>query len=362
MSVVRREFLQLAKTYKPTKNRIAGWLLSEKLDGTRCLWDGGLSRGLPTAGIPWASVTNPKTGEPKGKVKPLATGLWSRYGNPIMAPDWFLDKLPAFPCDGELWAGRGNFQLCRSICAGDTPDERFDQIKFAVFSAPPLPALFQTGLIKNTNMLVDLNMDEVDSWMAKNKRLTGSTAFGSTLEQELFALSSYDDWDEQIFMLAQILLPNDEDEASAQLSHHMNKFLDEGAEGIMLRNPMSKWKPKRVADCLKFKPWEDDEGTVVGFTSGRETNKGSKLRGLIGALILDYKGQRLELSGLTDVERVFDKPDQAAHAWDNPGVDMPSHFEGMTFKLGDTVTFKYRELSDGGTPKEARYWRTRDVE
>ena len=114
----RREFLQLAHTYDAAKHKIAGWYVSEKLDGTRAFWDGGLSRGQPTKLIPWASVIDPKTKKPKDRVKPVATGLWSRYGNPIMAPDWFLDSLPPIFLDGELWTGRGSFQLCRSICAG----------------------------------------------------------------------------------------------------------------------------------------------------------------------------------------------------------------------------------------------------
>ena len=46
----------------------------------------------------------------------------------------------------------------------------------------------------------------------------------------------------------------------------------------------------------------------------------------------------------------------------NPGVDMPDWFQGRHFKRGQTVTFKYRELTDDGIPKEARYWRRRDAE
>src|SRR5258708_2990950 len=91
----RREFLQLADTYDAARHEIAGFYISEKLDGTRCVWDGGLTRGVPTTDVPWANTTDPKTGAPKDKVKPVATGLWSRYGNPIMAPDWFLNALPA---------------------------------------------------------------------------------------------------------------------------------------------------------------------------------------------------------------------------------------------------------------------------
>ena len=64
-------FLQLADTYNPDKHKIAGYLVSEKLDGTRCFWDGGITRGIPTDQVPWASTTDPKTGQRKSKVKPI---------------------------------------------------------------------------------------------------------------------------------------------------------------------------------------------------------------------------------------------------------------------------------------------------
>ena len=34
--MLRREFLQLAKVFDSKKHGIAGWLVSEKLDGQRC--------------------------------------------------------------------------------------------------------------------------------------------------------------------------------------------------------------------------------------------------------------------------------------------------------------------------------------
>ena len=175
----RREFLQLADHYDRAKHDVAGWLISEKLDGTRCFWDGGLSRGLPTDQVPWASITDPKTGKKKAKIKPVATGLWSRYGNPIMAPDWFLNQLPCVPLDGELWAGRGNFQLCRSICGGDEPDPGSEQIKYAVYSCPPITAVFGTGEIKNTNMVCNLHRPSNDcgsriAW--RNSRVTSDSS------------------------------------------------------------------------------------------------------------------------------------------------------------------------------------------
>jgi len=359
---MKREFLQLAKTFRPGKDDITGWFLSEKLDGTRCLWDGGITRGIRTIDVPWASINNPKTGELKTKIKPFSTGLWSRYGNPIIVPDWFINKLPPFPCDGELWAGRGNFQLCRSICGGDEPDARFDQIYFAVFSSPPWANLFQTGIINNTNMHVSINWEHIKIWLNGIQKQLIAPPINASFEQELFAMRSWNKWDDQVYIHRQIILPNDKNEALIQLNRHLDNLLEQGAEGIILRNPNSKWTPKRVSSCLKFKPWNDDEGTIIGFISGRETNKGSKLLGLIGSIILDYNGKRLELSGFTDVERRFETNDMVSYAIEHPGEEMPNNFQGLYFKLGEKITFKYREFSDDGIPKEARYWRKREVE
>ena len=82
--------------------------------------------------------------------------------------------------------------------------------------------------------------------------------------------------------------------------------------------------------------------------------------GLIGALILDYNGQRLELSGMTNDERTFTTEEMSRYAADFPGQDMPPNFSGKYFQVGDRVTFVYRELTDEGLPKEARLLRVRN--
>ncbi len=371
----RREFLQLAEPYKPEKRdrkggysfRVGGKFLSEKLDGTRCFWDGGLSRGWPTDQVPWASITDPKTGKKKGKIKPVATGLWSRYGNPVMAPDWFLNQLPCVPLDGELWAGRGNFQLCRSICGGDEPDPRFKQIKYAVYSCPPITAVFGTGEIKNTNMVCNLHWPSNELWIKdRMEEFEGDFRFlnpGSTFADELkFLADAIETHSDYCFLHKQVKLPDDEEAARTAIEMHLDAVLAQGGEGVVMRDPNAVWLPKRHDGILKFKPYEDAEGRVIGFTSGRETLKGSRLQGMIGALIVDYKGKRLELSGLTDAERKFQTGEMSVYAAEHPGVDMPENFQGQVFRKGQNVTFIYRELTDDGIPKEARYHRKRDVE
>lgn len=367
--VKRREFVILANKYKDDKHRakVNGWLVSEKLDGTRCFWDGGVSRGKLTIDVPWASIYNPKDdGQLKKKIKPVASGLWSRYGNPIMAPDWFLDGLPIQFLDGELWAGHGQFQLNRSICAGDTPDPRFDQIRYMVYGAPTLKGIFQDGEIKNANFHRQIDFEACAAYVRKagpklmrtidNGRTTEAT-FADEL-QWLGCLGNHCAGTKPTWEIhKQVTITPDMD-----LVQYMEQFVEAGAEGVVIRNPAGIYTPKRVNDLLKYKPWEDDEGTLKGFTSGRETDKGSKHLGKIGALILDYKGQRLELAGLTDEERLFTSDAMFAHAAANPGKDMPDWFRAKHFKLGDQITFQYRELSDDKIPKEARYYRVRDEE
>jgi hypothetical protein len=74
-------------------------------------------------------------------------------------------------------------------------------------------------------------------------------------------------------------------------------------------------------------------------------------------MILDYKGKRLELSGFTDEERRFATEEMTKFAYLCPGEEMASHFQGKHFQVGDTIEFRYRELSDDGIPKEARFLR-----
>jgi DNA ligase-1 len=368
MNLPRREFLMLAKKYTPGKMPVGGYYLSEKLDGTRAFWDGGISRGVPTIQVPYANITDPKTGKIKKKIKPVATGLWSRYGNPIIAPDWFLNTLPCMPLDGEIWAGRGNFQLCRSICAGDTPGPDWDKAEFAVFGCPPLGIIFGNGRIKNQHMVMNIVAADIKRWLkTKEKSFPDfyylSAANGRVpFDYELTCLQDSLDSSSRVYLHRQRKLPRGIVEAALAVEVELKKVLDLGGEGIVLRNPDSPWLPKRLTTLLKYKPFSDDEGIIVGFTAGRKTDKGSKLLGKIGALILDYKGKRLELSGLTHEERKFDDTGillASGYAAKNPGKDMPAGTQGVHFKLGDSVTFKYRELSDDGIPKEARYWRKR---
>ncbi|MBY0229355.1 MAG: DNA ligase [Gemmataceae bacterium] len=83
---------------------VAGWWMSEKLDGVRAWWDG--SRFL------------------------------SRNGNLFLAPAWFTAGLPAVPLDGELWVGRKKFTQAQGIAMSGTRGEEWRTMRYLVFDAP----------------------------------------------------------------------------------------------------------------------------------------------------------------------------------------------------------------------------------
>lgn len=366
--MARREFLLLATPFDPEKHLIGGYYMSEKHDGVRAFWDGGISRGLPTVEVPWAGTMHPKTGQRKTDIHPVATGLWSRYGNPIVAPDWFLNTLPACPLDGELWAGRKRFQDVLSFAKKKKPvDTEWQQLQYGVFGTPNWYVVMGDGEIRNANQATDIRWANVERYSAAHQPdgwITLTNGGGKVpFSAELANLVEWiDPNSDTVFLIPQTKLPDDHEEAFTVAFERMKQVVAEGGEGLVLKDPNMSWVPKREKTILKFKDINDSEGIVTGFTSGRETNKGSKLRGMIGAVILDYEGKRLEMSGFTNEERTFASDELRQYAWDNPDQDMPAGTQGKHFKVGDRVTFVYREHTKEGIPKEARYFRHRPVE
>jgi len=282
-----------------------------------------------------------------------------------MAPDSFLNTLPACPLDGELWAGRGKFQLCRSICAGDEPDPRFHQISYAVYSCPSFEDFLMPGLIKNAQMYCDLKANAVE-WA--NDRAKSIPGFGqvhaqATFDEELMFLREFlESQNDKVFIHQQFKMPTVETEALEFVEELLNAVLDKGGEGLVIRDPAARWIAKRHKGLLKFKPYEDSEAVIVGYTSGKPGKEGNRL-GKIGALIVKWGEKEFKIaSGLSGKTWEFKDQLMSQYAAEHPDEIMPAHFEGKTLGKGDTITFKYRELSDDGVPKEGRFWRVRGLE
>lgn len=357
---MKSEYLMLGHVFKPGKHNIAGWFLSEKLDGMRAYWDGGLSRGIKASEVPYAN----KIKDHRLKVEPVATGLWSRTGKVIHAPDWWLDDLPNLPLDGELWIGRNSFQELTSIVSRFDGGLGWHDVQYCVFDSPPFLRMLASRKI--TVRDYEFTITNAMDWYYKqilhfeqSDITIKSVGNKWTFEIVLLWLKNQE-LGPRVTLIDQEQLPFYHLEAVKTVDQRLQELLEVGAEGVVLRKHSSFWDCRRYYTLLKYKPWNDAEATVTGFTTGRETEKGSRLLGMIGALIVDYNGKRLELSGLTDQEREFATEEMVEWAIQNPGKDVPSVFIGTHFNIGDTITFKYRELSDDLIPKEARYYRKRN--
>jgi DNA ligase OB-like domain len=367
--MAKREFLQLSHVLDATKHTIGSWFASEKLDGQRAFWDGGLTRGMLASDVPFANV------EKDGRYlfPPKATGLWSRYGKAIQAPDWWLDGLPpGFPIDGELYMGRGRFQELTSCVKQLNGDDRWKEVKLLAFDSPALRVIFGNGEIKNTNykkkfvnVYHNLPCEEMDRVYNRPKTLEFRTVY--TWMKEILNLVDWDDSERSFTIHNQIQLAHKNVDAQVEVANLLDKITSEGGEGLILRNPTSYWVPERSHACLKVKGLLDSEARVVGYVWGRQTELGSKLLGLMGALIVEWNGKRFELSGFTDEERrmtaigMSDRQTLNMIAFEqginNPGEEVRDHLYNATFPRNSLVTFKYRELTTDGIPKEARFLR-----
>ncbi|WP_084197038.1 DNA ligase [Solimonas soli] len=206
---------------------LAAYWVSEKLDGVRGYWDGH--------------------------------ALWTRGGTRIAVPASFTAGWPATPLDGELWAGRGRFELASSVVRSDDADpQAWRALHFCVFDLPAdagtfdarlakLRALFAHGLPPTLRLVEQFRVDTPQALRAKRDAVVA-----------------------------------------------------QGGEGLVLHRGDSRYRAERSDDLLKFKPYDDAEAVVVGYVPGQ-----GKYAGLVGALeVQRADGRRFRIgSGLSDALR-----------------------------------------------------------
>jgi DNA ligase-1 len=223
---VKTPALLLAQTWDEHTDP-AGWWLSEKLDGVRAYWDG--------------------------------CQFLSRQGNRYHAPTWFTAGLPDFPLDGELWAGRKQFQRTVAIVRRHE-DARglWKEVRFVIFDAPAAGGGFEERF-----QLVRRSLEK---------------------RQLPYAHS----------------LPHAACRGIRHLTDELNRIESLGGEGLMLRQPCSLYQAGRSPTLLKVKRFRDAEALVVGHEPGSGRHKGR-----LGALLVEMAdGTRFAVgSGLTDLER-----------------------------------------------------------
>lgn len=206
----------------------------------------------------------------------------SRQGNIYYAPDWFTAGLPAVPLDGELWIDRKKFQRTVSIVRRQDKNDPWEEVRFLIFDAPLANGGFEERLA-----------------FVKDTLARGASKFAR----------------EHVHERCRNL-----DALHAELK----RIEALGGEGLMLRQPGSKYFAGRSTSLLKVKTFHDAEAIVIGHQAGAGRHKGR-----MGALLVRMpNGTDFAIgTGFSDRER--ENP---------PGI-------------GTTVTFRYQELSDAGVPR-----------
>ena len=256
--------LMLANVYSSSV-QLADYWVSEKYDGVRGYWDG--------------------------------QKLLTRGGQTINAPAWFTADWPATPMDGELWAGRGQFQKAVSTVRQQTPDDAaWRGIKFMVFDLPAEPGTFTARLSTLNSVVSKLAVPWVQA--VPQTKATSHGALQSQLKQITRA----------------------------------------GAEGLMLHRGSSLYKGVRNDDLLKVKTHDDAEAKVIAHIPGK-----GKYAGQLSALLVEapardsISAKRFKLgTGFSDAQR------------QNPPA------------VGSQVTYRYRGLNDSGIPRFASFMRVRE--
>jgi DNA ligase 1 len=215
----------------------------------------------------------------------------SRLGNLYHAPEWFVEGLPDVPLDGELWIDRKMFQRTVSIVRRQDKTDLWREVRYLVFDAPAHDHPFEQRL----EFVREIILRRKPSFAAAH--------------------------------------PHEVCRSTDHLREELARIEALGGEGLMLRQPRSKYAIGRSMTLLKVKSFLDAEGRVVGHKAGAGRHKGR-----LGALQVALDdGTRVDVgTGFSDAER------------ENP----PS--------IGSLITFRYQELSDAGVPRFPSYVGVRD--
>lgn len=209
-----------------------GWLVSEKLDGVRAVWDG--------------------------------RALRLRSGQPVAAPAWFTAALPAIALDGELWAGRGRFELLVGTVRRHLPDDAaWQAVRYALFDLPGADGPFADRARRLAVLAAQLGQRHV-----------------AAVEQHRL------------------------DDPQA-LQRHLEAVVAAGGEGLMLHRAAAAWQAGRSPDLLKLKPVADAEAVVTGHEPGQGRHAGR-----LGALqVRTPDGRHFRLgTGFSDSQREAPPP------------------------------------------------------
>lgn len=263
--------------YESFKDRnFEGWVMSEKLDGIRAIWDGHRLR--------------------------------SKQGNLLQAPDWFIEALPPFALDGELWTQRGDFEHIASIVLQKEPDKRWKEIGYHIFEVPDQPG----GLMARLAVL--------ETYLQSHQ-----VEFLKVIPQRVI-------------------------KSNRDLENYFAQLHRLGAEGLVIRDPDLPYETGRLKTALKYKAHQDAECRVLGYIEGK-----GKYRGMVGAIKCALLPEQ--------IERLFPElmtiQSRQKKVIIRLGSGLSDQLRQNPPKIGQLVTFRYSGVTAKGLPRFTRFVRVR---
>jgi DNA ligase-1 len=219
----------------------------------------------------------------------------SREGNRFYAPDWFTKRLPRgdIILDGELFTKRGGFQDCVGIVRSQNQPKRWKfSVTYQIFDVPS----------------IDKGFEERMKWLEDNMKGFKSSRWVDVVEH--VKCTGRKDLDDRLEVMIKI-----------------------GGEGLMIREPGSRYVNGRSKTLLKAKKFLDADAVVRGYEQGQGKNANCT-----GALRVEM------LSGGKPTGKMF-----------KIGTGLTDKQRRNPPKIGAIVVYRYQELSKSGTPRFPSY-------
>lgn len=287
---------EAGKTSKKSQGKPppVGWKASEKYDGYRAQWIAGQRNFLSRSSKVFEG-----------------------------APDWFKMAMPPDRnIDGELWVGREKFEAMGVVRRKKPEPDEWIPVKFVVYDLPDEEKPFEERLKILQKVVKDMHV----RWNILRKKLP----------------APFNEVECPLIFAKQTTVKSEE-----HLDEMYKSVIQNGGEGIMLKNPDSLYVNGRSPDMVKVKPSFDVEAVIIDYKMGK-----GKYKNMLGGF---------ECKPLINMDTYHVIDNKEKHEFTTSGMDdsIRENYK-ITHPVGTVITITHNGYTDSGKPRFARYIRKRD--
>lgn len=315
---------------------LQGYVVSEKLDGVRALWDG--------------------------------INLKSRSGKAFSPPKCWVENLPDFALDGELFIARGKFEEVLSVVSkGDSQCEEckceeWSKVGYFIFDVPQANQKSSAESSEKSYTLLE-RLALLESWLENRANKTNKISQAKTTQAKNSA-----DLERTKASKNPILhiIPQESVPSQEALQKKLKEVEKLGGEGLVIRKNSAPYERFRTTNAMKLKSYSDTECVVVAHNQGK-----GKFSHALGSLTCESlpldsattkSAKNTKNVDSTQPKKIKDSTDSTQPA----PLTFPTHSRKIRFKIGSgfsdkdraapppigtTITYKYYGLTKNGLPR-----------